>query len=196
MWILWGNISYFSVASSALSPAERRTGVEWVWNPVMVLGRPAWPTTSTAWPTRTGTERGLRFSSTVNNILGCRITKHKDSQVISAWLERSNTSWNIKDMKRNNTRQKKVQPALQGQESRAYNDTSPKWWLSYQDMHEALLQDQHAHSYKNKSAITSSQSAIRMQARACKFWNAKVCVARPNFQNTDTYGDNKKRSEW
>lgn len=66
------NTSYFSVASSALSPADKRTGVECVWKPVMVLGRPAWPTTSTAWPTRTGTERGFRFSSTVISILGCR----------------------------------------------------------------------------------------------------------------------------
>lgn len=67
-----GRFSYFSVASSALSPAARRTGVEWVWKPVMVLGRPAWPTTSTAWPTRTGMDRGFRFSSTVINILGCK----------------------------------------------------------------------------------------------------------------------------
>ena len=32
---------YSSVASSALSPCDRRTGVVWVWNPVMVLGLPA-----------------------------------------------------------------------------------------------------------------------------------------------------------
>ena len=62
---------YSSVASSALSPCARRTGVVWVWNPVIVFGFPAWPTTSTAWPTLTLTGRGLRFSSKVTNILGC-----------------------------------------------------------------------------------------------------------------------------
>ena len=39
---------YFSVASSARSPAASKTGVECVWKPVIVLGLPAWPTTSTA----------------------------------------------------------------------------------------------------------------------------------------------------
>jgi hypothetical protein len=74
MWKLEGHFegsTYFSLASSALSPAAKRIGVDCVWKPVMVLGRPAWPTTSTACPTQTSTERGLRFSSTVINILGC-----------------------------------------------------------------------------------------------------------------------------
>ena len=37
-----------SVASSALSPYASSTGVVCVWNPVMDLGLPACPTTSTA----------------------------------------------------------------------------------------------------------------------------------------------------
>jgi hypothetical protein len=32
---------YFSVASSALSPAASKTGVECVWKPVIVFGLPA-----------------------------------------------------------------------------------------------------------------------------------------------------------
>jgi hypothetical protein len=39
---------YLSVASSARSPVASSTGVVCVWNPVMVLGRPAceeWPAT-------------------------------------------------------------------------------------------------------------------------------------------------------
>lgn len=43
----------------------------WVWKPVMVLGRPACPTTSTACPTRTATLSGFRFSSRVISIRGC-----------------------------------------------------------------------------------------------------------------------------
>jgi len=39
---------YFSLANSARSPTESRTGVVWVWKPVIVFGRPAWPTMSTA----------------------------------------------------------------------------------------------------------------------------------------------------
>lgn len=38
-----------SVANSARSPWANNTGVVCVWNPVMVLGLPAWPTTSTAY---------------------------------------------------------------------------------------------------------------------------------------------------
>ena len=49
---------YSSVANSALSPYERRTGVVCVWNPVIVFGFPACPTTSTACPTRTLTGKG------------------------------------------------------------------------------------------------------------------------------------------
>jgi hypothetical protein len=41
--------TYSSAASSALSPKASRTGVVWVWNPVIVFGFPACPTTSTAW---------------------------------------------------------------------------------------------------------------------------------------------------
>ena len=40
---------YSSVASSARSPYANKTGVVCVWNPVIVFGLPAWPTTSTAW---------------------------------------------------------------------------------------------------------------------------------------------------
>jgi hypothetical protein len=40
--------TYSSAASSALSPNASRTGVVWVWKPVIVFGFPAWPTTSTA----------------------------------------------------------------------------------------------------------------------------------------------------
>ena len=40
-----------SVASSARSDVPNRTGVECVWNPEIVLGLPAWPTTSTAYIT-------------------------------------------------------------------------------------------------------------------------------------------------
>lgn len=39
---------YSSVASSARSPCASNTGVVCVWKPVIVLGLPAWPTTSTA----------------------------------------------------------------------------------------------------------------------------------------------------
>lgn len=42
------NVKYSSVASSALSPIASKTGVVWVWKPVIVFGLPAWPTTSTA----------------------------------------------------------------------------------------------------------------------------------------------------
>ena len=37
----WYDRIHSSVASSALSPYAKRTGVLWVWNPVMVLGFPA-----------------------------------------------------------------------------------------------------------------------------------------------------------
>ena len=40
--------TYSSAASSALSPNASKTGVVCVWNPVIVFGFPAWPTTSTA----------------------------------------------------------------------------------------------------------------------------------------------------
>lgn len=89
-----------SVASSALSPYARSTGVVCVWNPVIDFGLPAWPTTSTAYkensvsspsspcnkcvrvseqwwlclrtcPTRTDTGSGRNSSSNVTNILGC-----------------------------------------------------------------------------------------------------------------------------
>ena len=40
---------YSSDANSARSPTERRTGVEWVWDPAIVLGVPAFPITSTAY---------------------------------------------------------------------------------------------------------------------------------------------------
>lgn len=40
---------YSSVASSALSPNDNRTGVVWVCDPAIVLGVPAFPMTSTAW---------------------------------------------------------------------------------------------------------------------------------------------------
>ena len=40
---------YSSVASSARSPCASKTGVVCVWKPVIVLGLPAWPTTSTDW---------------------------------------------------------------------------------------------------------------------------------------------------
>ena len=53
-------LMYFSVASSILSPTPRSTGVLCVWKPVIVLGLPAWPTVSTAWPTWQLT--GLCFS--------------------------------------------------------------------------------------------------------------------------------------
>ena len=49
---------YSSVANSALSPCANKTGVVCVWKPVIVLGLPACPTTSTAWPTRTETGSG------------------------------------------------------------------------------------------------------------------------------------------
>lgn len=39
---------YSSVANSALSPNDRRTGVVCVWEPAIVLGVPALPMTSTA----------------------------------------------------------------------------------------------------------------------------------------------------
>ena len=42
------NARYFSSSSSALSPCASSTGVLCVCQPVMVLGRPACPTTSTA----------------------------------------------------------------------------------------------------------------------------------------------------
>lgn len=42
------NETYSSVASSALSPYASNTGVVCVWKPVIVLGFPACPTTSTA----------------------------------------------------------------------------------------------------------------------------------------------------
>lgn len=62
---------YSSVASSALSPYANNTGVVCVWKPVIVFGLPAWPTTSTASPTLTGTANGFRSSSNVTSILGC-----------------------------------------------------------------------------------------------------------------------------
>lgn len=62
---------YSSVANSARSPIASSTGVVCVWNPVMVFGLPAWPTTSTAIPTRTGTVNGFKSSSNVINIRGC-----------------------------------------------------------------------------------------------------------------------------
>ena len=58
-------LKYSSVANSALSVYASKTGVLCVWNPVIVFGRPACPTTSTACPTRTVTGRFLRFSSKV-----------------------------------------------------------------------------------------------------------------------------------
>lgn len=45
---------YSSVASSALSPNARSTGVVCVWKPVIVFGLPAWPTTSTAYKITNG----------------------------------------------------------------------------------------------------------------------------------------------
>ena len=55
---------YFSVPSSARSPTASSTGVVCVWKPVMVFGRPACATVSTAVPTRTGTASILPLSST------------------------------------------------------------------------------------------------------------------------------------
>ncbi|TNN39041.1 hypothetical protein EYF80_050790 [Liparis tanakae] len=76
---------YSSVASSARSPWASSTGVVWVWKPVMALGLPAWPTTSTACrretrhttryfctcPTLTDTGSGRSSSSKVTSIRGC-----------------------------------------------------------------------------------------------------------------------------
>lgn len=50
----------YSVANYALSPFPIKTGDEWVWKPVIFLGLPAWPTTSTACPTLTF--RGIGYS--------------------------------------------------------------------------------------------------------------------------------------
>lgn len=47
----WIGMNY-SVANSARSPLPISTGEVWVWKPVIFFGFPAWPTTSTAWPTR------------------------------------------------------------------------------------------------------------------------------------------------
>ena len=41
------------------------TGIYHTWKPVMVLGRPACPTVSTASPTRTVADTGFRLASTV-----------------------------------------------------------------------------------------------------------------------------------
>lgn len=48
----------------------------------MVFGRPAWPTTSTACPTRTGTDRGFKFSSSVMSIRGCNFHPHCQSSLV------------------------------------------------------------------------------------------------------------------
>jgi hypothetical protein len=64
-------LMYCSSSNSARSPYANRTGVLCVCHPVIVFGRPACPTTSTACPTRTLTVRGLRSSSRVTRNLGC-----------------------------------------------------------------------------------------------------------------------------
>ena len=60
-----------NASNSARSPYPSKTGVLWVCQPVIVFGLPAWPTTSTACPTRTLTCTGFNSSSTVIKNRGC-----------------------------------------------------------------------------------------------------------------------------
>lgn len=137
-----GKRIYFSVASSALSPAERRTGVVCVWKPVMVLGLPAWPTTSTAWPTRTGTGKAFRFSSTVINILGCqwqnRGSKNIGSLKKRNKYHRSNNQFFFLlggEGRNNQIYKRDLIPAWLKQGSIECSGIFRGWQLSYQDMH-------------------------------------------------------------
>eukprot|EP00983_Pelagomonas_calceolata_P026768 839544-Pelagomonas_calceolata.AAC.2 len=45
---------FLAAGVGSLCGESSLTGVLCVWKPVIVFGRPAWATTSTAWPTRTG----------------------------------------------------------------------------------------------------------------------------------------------
>jgi hypothetical protein len=60
-----------SILSDLSQEYSRTIGESLPWNPVMVFGFPACPTTSTAFPTRTDTGRGRNSSSKVTSILGC-----------------------------------------------------------------------------------------------------------------------------